>query len=248
MKPFPVLFGLALFSAGCGNSTTAAVPRDSSVEPQAATTAPAPVPAPAPAPPAAPAPPPPPPPKRLALQPLGDLPASDIGLAAASISRGYGWIVDVLPPQDHPQAAWYAERKRYRAEKILGWLRPRLPDGADRIMALTAADISTTKPPHKDWGICGLADMPGPAAVVSTFRIRKKMAGATGAERTARYEQRLRDLAAHEFGHQLGLDHCPNRGCIMEDAKGTVSTFDHSTGALCDACRAALAEAGFPVP
>ena len=32
------------------------------------------------------------------------------------------------------------------------------------------------------------------------------------------------DIVAHEFGHNLGLPHCPNKGCIMEDAKGTVST------------------------
>jgi len=171
-----------------------------------------------------------------------------VGRASSSISGTYGWIVDVLPPQDPPSSAWYAKRKRYRAEKILDWLRPQLPDGADRIMALMAGDISTTKPPHADWGICGLADIGAAASVVSTFRIRKKMGGATGVERAARYEQRLRDLAAHEFGHQLGLEHCPSRGCVMEDAKGTVSTFDRSSGAPCSECVAALAEAGFPLP
>jgi archaemetzincin len=192
--------------------------------------------------------PPPPPPKRVALMPLGELSTADVGLASASLSRTYGWIVDVLPAQDPPAAAWYAARKRYRAEKILDWLRPQLPAGDDRIVALTAFDISTTKPPRADWGICGLADIGAAAAVVSTFRLRSKMGAATPAERPARYEQRLRDLAAHEFGHQLGLEHCPNRGCLMEDAKGTVTTFDRSTGELCTDCRAALAAAGFPLP
>ena len=243
------LLWIAFAAAGCGNSTTARAP-DSSADQNADPAVPQ---AMEPAPggsesTAKPLPEPPPPPKRLAIAPLGEVAAADVGLAAESISRTYGWIVDVLPPQDHPAAAWYAKRKRHRGEKILDWLRPQLPRGADRIMALTAADISTTKPPHADWGICGLADISGAASVVSTFRIRKKMGGATGEERAAQYEQRLRDLTAHEFGHQLGLEHCPTRGCVMEDAKGTVSTFDRSTGALCADCAAALAEAGFPLP
>jgi len=241
---------LACLAVGCGNSTTAGA-KDSSAD-QVAESAPATAPEPAPfhaETEARPEPEPvPPSPRRLALVPLGEISAADIGIASASISGTFGWVVDVQPPQDLPSSAWYAKRKRHRAEKILDWLRPQLPEGADRIMALTAVDISTSKPPHADWGICGLADINAAASVVSTFRIRKKMGGAVGGERVARYQQRLRDLAAHEFGHQLGLEHCPNVGCVMEDAKGTVSTFDRSTGALCATCRSALAEAGFPLP
>jgi archaemetzincin len=232
--------------AGCGNPGALPTP-DSSAEPSAAVTAGAPPPA-APEPPQAPPPPPPPSPKVLALLPLGGVAASDVGIASASISHYFGWIVRVLPAEDMPAQAWYAKRKRHRAEKILDWLRPRLPEGADRIMALTELDISTAKPPHADWGICGLADIGAAASVVSTFRIRKKMGGATGEARAARYEQRLRDLAAHEFGHQLGLDHCPTRGCLMEDAMGTVSTFDRSSGELCPTCRTALVASGYALP
>ena len=252
MRSCFTLLWLACLAVGCGNSTTAGA-KDSSAD-QVVESAPAMAPEPAPLlaetePQPTPEPSPPPPsPRRLALVPLGEISTADVGIASASISGTFGWIVDVQAPQDLPSSAWYAKRKRHRAEKILDWLRPQLPEGADRIMALTAGDISTTKPPHKDWGICGLADIGAAASVVSTFRIRKKMGGAVGGARVARYEQRLRDLAAHEFGHQLGLEHCPNRGCVMEDAKGTVATFDHSTGALCQECAAALAEAGFPLP
>ncbi len=173
---------------------------------------------------------------KLALLPLGDVDQEAVETAKASIEKAFPWTVLVLPSQPLPQSAWYAPRKRYRAEKILEWLAPRLPEGSDRIMGLTRKDISTTKGNVYDWGICGLADSPGPAAVVSTYRIKKKLGKIPPAKKKEKYLQRLRDLATHEFGHTLGLPHCPNKGCVMEDAKGTVLTFDHSSGKLCDDC------------
>mgnify|MGYP001572551301 CR=1 FL=1 len=90
-----------------------------------------------------------------------------------------------------------------------------------------------------------MADMDGPTSVVSTLRVGRKLGKGTAKQKHAKYIQRLTDLAAHEFGHQLGLDHCPNKGCVMEAAKGTVLPFDHSTGKLCDACADFLIKKGW---
>jgi archaemetzincin len=181
----------------------------------------------------------------VALMPLGAVPEDEVDGVAAALERYYGWEVRRLERRDLLASAYHAPRKRYRAEKLLSWLRTRKPSDAEMIMGLAEVDISTTKGEHEDWGICGLADIGGPASVVSTFRIKKKLGrGLDAAERRQRYERRLSELAAHEFGHQLGLDHCPNEGCIMEDAKGTVTTFNRSTGELCGDCRDALEEAG----
>jgi archaemetzincin len=184
----------------------------------------------------------------LALQPLGPVDKEAIETAAKSIKTYYQWRVKLLDGQDLPKEAWYKPRKRWRAEIILAWLEPRKPKWADKIMALTTKDISTTKGKVKDWGICGLADMDGPASVVSTLRIKRKLGKGTKKEKHEKYLRRLSDLTAHEFGHQLGLDHCPNKGCIMADAKGTVLTFDQSTSKLCDECRQKLVKAGWALP
>ncbi|MBW2260723.1 MAG: hypothetical protein JRG91_02025 [Deltaproteobacteria bacterium] len=186
--------------------------------------------------------------RTLEIQPLGDIGEKDIEHVRTSIETIFGWNVVVLEGAKHPKSAWYKPRKRWRAEKILDWLAPRMGEGADRIMALTKRDISTTKGEVYDWGICGLAEMGGPSSVVSTYRIKKKMGKITPKERKKKYLQRLRDLAAHEFGHTLDLPHCPTAGCIMADAQGTVLTFDESSGKLCDLCLEMLAEAGFPMP
>ncbi len=182
---------------------------------------------------------------KLALLPLGEIPESIIITVAKAIPAYYTWDVIILPAKPLPSQAWYAQRKRHRADKILDWLPEQLPEGAEKIMALTKKDISTTKGKHADWGICGLAELDGAHAVVSTFRIRKKI-GVKGKEAKQEvFLTRLGELTAHEFGHMLGLEHCPNRGCIMEDAKGTVSTFNHSSGELCRSCRDKLGEESF---
>ncbi len=187
-------------------------------------------------------------PRTLEIQPLGDIGEKDLEHVRASIETIFGWNVVMLERTEHPKHAWYKPRKRWRAEKILDWLAPRMGEGADRIMAVTKKDISTTKGQIDDWGICGLAEMGGPSSVVSTYRIKKKMGKITPKERKKKYLQRLRDLAAHEFGHTLDLPHCPTPGCIMADAVGTVLTFDESSGKLCDLCLARLEESGFPMP
>ena len=49
--------------------------------------------------------------------------------------------------------------------------------------------------------------------------------------------ERLWKISIHELGHTFGLPHCPNKGCLMQDAHGTVKTVDEESE-LCGDCRA----------
>jgi len=242
-----LLISMAWILASCGNPGTGPVSDPVVVEPAQVVAPDAPADPPVtPRPDAA-----PPPPKVnvLALMPLGAVDDEAVETAKKSIEASYGWRVDLLEPHGLLVSAYYEKRKRYRAEKLLDWLGTQKPHDADMIMGLAKVDISTTKGRHHDWGICGLAELGGPSSVVSTFRIKRKLGpGLTREERHAKYLTRLVDLTAHEFGHQLGLEHCPNAGCIMEDAKGTVTTFNRSTGKLCDDCVMKLLDAGWSRP
>jgi archaemetzincin len=161
----------------------------------------------------------------------------DMAFVKRAIEAFYRFDVRLRRPVPLPEAAWYPPRKRYRAEKLLDYLDHVRPGEDDRIIGITTEDISTTKGRHKDWGILGLATLDGKVAVVSTYRTVKKLG--RGKDRTLRARHRFAKTVVHELGHNLGLDHCPNRGCLMEDAKGTVSTTDREH-TLCDACQKEL--------
>ncbi len=180
--------------------------------------------------------------KLLYVQPLGDeLPAADAALVATAIESLIGWEVRTLDRIPLPADAFYKPRRRWRADKLLDVLDGRLPKGGARILGLTGADISTTKGDVFDWGVLGLGRIDGASGVISLFRCRK------GARAAAHARERLAKVAVHEVGHTLGLDHCPNRGCLMEDADGRVATCDREYD-FCAHCRKLLANAGRPLP
>jgi archaemetzincin len=162
----------------------------------------------------------------VCIQPLGKPDASLMVTAIAGIEYIYGFTVRVLPRRELPRTAWYAPRKRWRADRLLDWLDANVVPSAhcNAVLGFTASDISTTKDRYPDWGVLGLGNLGGPSAVVSSYRMR----GTTRRNRHARAVK----VVNHELGHVLGLDHYigPEKHCLMEDAAGTVLTVDHEDG------------------
>lgn len=181
---------------------------------------------------------------RIDLVPLGaELSAADTEAVRVALAEVYGVEVRVRAVAPLPKAAWYAPRKRWRAEALLAYLAA-LPDvdgHADRILGLTAADISTTKGAIHDWGVLGLGSIDGRSGVLSRFRCDKQ------GKDPLRARARLAKVAVHELGHTLGLDHCPHVGCLMEDAEAKVATCDREYD-LCARCRGLLAAHGYHLP
>ena len=179
----------------------------------------------------------------LYIQPMGGCAKTDPSWAMVSraLEAFYAIEVRTLPCVGLPKEAYYPPRRRYRAERLLEFLATRLPADGWRILGLTASDLSTTKGEFVDWGIFGLGELPGDTGVISSFRCKKGTRDSTLAA------ERLAKVAVHEIGHTLGLDHCPNRGCLMEDARAKVATVDREYD-LCDQCRSRLKASGLQIP
>jgi archaemetzincin len=178
----------------------------------------------------------------LLIQPLGkEIPNEDIAFVKQALMGFYNAQIKVLPRVDLPEQAYYAPRRRYRAEKILPFLLEKLPSDGDRILGLTGVDISTDKGSIKDWGILGLANLGGKECIISAFRCYGRAREGTHARIL------LAKVAVHEVGHTLGLDHCTTKGCLMEDAGGLVRTCDREYD-ICTHCRSMLKASGHALP
>jgi archaemetzincin len=135
-----------------------------------------------------------------------------------------------------PRKAWYAPRRRYRADVLIDHLATFVEGEPEttKVLGLTEVDISTTNGDIPDWGIFGLGYAPGPSAVVSSFRLKRR------AKSREHFRFRVANTALHEIGHTFGLQHCPEDKCPMQDAEGSIARTDASNGSLGPQCQALL--------
>jgi archaemetzincin len=167
-------------------------------------------------------------PTAVSLVPLGRVEPRLLRIAAEAMEAEFLVDVTIEPAVSLPRSAYYPPRGRYRAEKLLDWMQGKWTS-SDKVVGLTASDVSTTHRDHADLGIFGLGQMPGRACVLSTFRLK----GPTLPARVAK-------VAVHELGHTFGLPHCRTPKCVMQDAGGKLATVDGGGRSPCRQCRARL--------
>jgi len=136
--------------------------------------------------------------------------------------------VVLLQKEEMPDAAYYAPRKRYRADTLIHWMSSRAKDN-EVYAGITMQDISTTKGDNPDYGVMGLGFKPGKACVASSFRLRDK--------------KNFFKVLIHELGHTAGLPHCPEKTCFMRDAEGRDPTGEEKE--FCTKCKSYLKEKGW---
>ena len=176
----------------------------------------------------------------IVLQPLNGYDPVTLGFLQKDLQQFYQKRVLILPSKDMPpEFIDQSKGKRYAAHKVIRWLTTGKADSVIAVAGLTSEDIFTTKkdangevkkPESKYavWGIFGLGYCPGDACVISDHRLKTAD--------TEQFRRRLRTVVIHEIGHNLGLPHCSNKGCIMSDAHEKLSTVDSRSVAYCTAC------------
>ena len=94
------------------------------------------------------------PPTPLIIVPLRSFPPDLLDAASTALAAELPVEITVREPIELPKAAYYAPRKRYRAELLLDFLDTIAAESGDpgvRVLGLTEVDISTTNEPHEDW-------------------------------------------------------------------------------------------------
>jgi len=155
----------------------------------------------------------------IEIQPYEGIPNSYIQETYVSLLKVYPKVI-INKPIELPLCG--CVNGRYRADTLMKYLR-KMVSPSNIIIGLTDKDITCPKGKIKDWGIFGYGDCPGNVCVASSYRLNKN-----------NKSTQLYKTAVHEIGHNFGLDHCPNTGCLMSDAKGK-NTMDKENS-FCASC------------
>ena len=165
--------------------------------------------------------------KIISIQPLGKVSPLYIELVKKSVKKFYGYDCYVMPKKEIIKEILSKVTKRIDANKTF-----LLNKNNSYLLLLTEKDICYFKDKYRpEYGIFGLGKINGKTCVISTFRLKKGVS-------QHKFLERLKKVALHEIGHNLGLNHCVNdKICIMNDAKGTIKQVDLEKLWMCDKCR-----------
>jgi archaemetzincin len=163
--------------------------------------------------------------KTIYIKTLGKVDQEKVDFIKKSITSFYGFECRIASQEEASVDILSPSKKRCDAPSIL-----RKFNSNYHVFVLTEKDISHKREANPEYGIIGLGFCPGKVCVVSTHRIRnasKKV-----------FLDRLRKVALHEVGHNLGIPHCTSsKECLMNDARGTSKTIDREKVMICDNCR-----------
>lgn len=164
------------------------------------------------------------------LLPVGKVDGSLLRELHAAIPRCLRVKCEIVPVGLDPAPAYHTERQQYHSSEILERMRGLVGPQDWRLLAV--ADIDLYIPILKY--VFGEAQMGGPCAVVSVYRLHQEFYGLDRDD--ALLGQRLLKESIHELGHTLDLHHCQDYRCVMASSHA-VEWIDLKESTLCESCR-----------
>jgi archaemetzincin len=168
----------------------------------------------------------------VALAAIGHLEKESVSHVGGTIGQSLELEVHYMPPLPDPAYAFDSARGQYNSATVLRELL-RFTSNSGKLLGITARDLFI---PVLSF-VYGQAQVNGPAAIVSTARLRQEFYGLPPNPSLLR--ERLGKEALHELGHCFGLVHCPDRSCPMALATNIIQ-LDAKVSGLCAGCRALL--------
>jgi len=163
------------------------------------------------------------------LLPVGELDLTLLGDLRAAIPRSLPVDCEILPCALDPTPCYHAERQQYHSSQLLERIEPHVRGKDCRVLAV--ADVDLYIPILKY--VFGEAQMGGPCAVISAYRLRQEFYGL--AQDDVLFERRLLKEAIHELGHTFNLHHCEDYRCAMASSHA-VEWIDLRESRLCNSC------------
>lgn len=164
------------------------------------------------------------------LLPVGKVNASLLEDLRSAIPRSLPVKCEIFPVELDPAPSYHAERQQYHSSEILQRMQALLRSQDSRLLAV--ADLDLYIPILKY--VFGEAQIGGPCAVVSLYRLRQEFYGLDRDD--ALLSQRLLKESVHELGHTFNLLHCEDYRCVMASSHA-VEWIDLREHALCETCR-----------
>ncbi len=153
---------------------------------------------------------------------------------AAELAETFRVEVELHPPAFDPEVAFDSSRGQYNSRIVLAQLLHQAAGG--RVIGVTNVDLFIPVLTY----VFGEAQLAGPAAVVSSYRLDNRLYGLPD-DRHLMFERLVKE-AIHELGHTYGLVHCPDGRCVMASST-YVEEIDLKSERFCDRCLERVREA-----
>jgi archaemetzincin len=167
----------------------------------------------------------------ILLVPISPVEGRILESLPAALARVFACPVEIedSAPLD-PTFAFDASRNQFNSTKLLASLLDRFPNLGGKVLGVTVADLFIPVLTY----VFGEAQLGGPAAIVSTYRLDDSLYGLPENEELLR-ERSLKE-AVHELGHTFGLYHCTNFECVMHSSTAA-EEIDLKRDEFCPRCR-----------
>jgi archaemetzincin len=152
---------------------------------------------------------------------------SSLDTLSAALARELRESCKVLTEPIDPAFAYDPVRNQYHATSLLRYLTTKAGDA--RLLGISSVDLYV---PIFTF-VYGEAQLAGPCALISEFRLRQTFYGLPAD--AALTGQRLLKEALHELGHTYGLRHCHDWSCPMASST-TIERLDQKNATYCVRC------------
>ncbi|MFZ0761913.1 MAG: archaemetzincin family Zn-dependent metalloprotease [Candidatus Sulfotelmatobacter sp.] len=170
--------------------------------------------------------------KLLQLLPIGNVDDGLLNNLSPALEEILSVPCKLLPVRLDPEFAFHGERQQYHSSEILLRMQSLVTADSWRMLGIAAVDLYI---PILTF-VFGEAQMGGPCALLSTFRLLQEFYGLASDPELIR--RRLIKEAVHELGHTLNLTHCEDYHCVMASSHA-VEWIDLKESSLCANCRSA---------